>query len=268
MEQIAYINKAQYIALNTNQSQHGGLILKPNVYLVFFNGTYQYKVVNYPRKKVVEIYPFLMYYEEFIEKNNLNNEQLVSTQTVENPTHPFRTCELYTKLYDKKKCKKVYPYYDEYLKQAFGKMILRQEYDEIFIGNSTSYCYDDSNHSNDHIAQYFIGNTILLGLGKNKYMYIEQYISTFQTSEPIVQYDSMVGNNDVAYPVARTNNQIFLISYGTYFNKKELKKIDDHPDAECFKKDPYQIFNHDMKKTIKTNIFKMKKLHSNQINQN
>lgn len=48
----------------------------------------------------------------------------------------------------------------------------------------------------------FTGNSILLQVSPQKYVHVGASVSEFQTRDPIVEYWSPVGNNDVPYPVA------------------------------------------------------------------
>ena len=59
----------------------------------------------------------------------------------------------------------------------------------------------------------FDGNSILLHLENNKYIFIGDRFISFQSLSPIVDFKSPVGNNDVPYPYAidQENNYYLLI---------------------------------------------------------
>ena len=70
----------------------------------------------------------------------------------------------------------------------------------------------------------FNGNSILLSLGKNKYVFIGQKIIEFTTKkDKIIDFVSPVGNNDVPYPFAIGEKYVYSFSYPNgYFLKKDL----------------------------------------------
>jgi len=58
----------------------------------------------------------------------------------------------------------------------------------------------------------FDGNTILLDMGSNKYICIKSNIFSFDADNKIIEYVSIVGNNDVPYPYAvDENGDIYLL---------------------------------------------------------
>lgn len=65
-------------------------------------------------------------------------------------------------------------------------------------------------------GEEFDGNTILLQLESDDYVFIGRVIYSFRASSEIVRYVSPVGNNCVPYPYAVDveNNYYFLIEYG------------------------------------------------------
>lgn len=57
----------------------------------------------------------------------------------------------------------------------------------------------------------FKGNSILVQISRQKYLFIESTIYSFQTSDPIQEFYSPVGNNDVPYPVAIGTKFVYLM---------------------------------------------------------
>lgn len=100
------------------------------------------------------------------------------------------------------------------------------------------------------------GNSILLYLGRNDYIYIGSEILKFKTADscPIVDYFSPVGNSDVPYPYALSETKVYLM------DDKIVLPI-DLIDA---KKDAYaQYYRYlnlsaQSKKLVKTSSAKMK----------
>ena len=81
---------------------------------------------------------------------------------------------------------------------------------KVFIGRSRK---ETSRFIYDGDYEY-IGNSILLEIEKklniNRYLYIGWEIYEFTTNEPIIRYYSLVGNSDVPYPVAISENYVYF----------------------------------------------------------
>ena len=100
---------------------------------------------------------------------------------------------------------------------------------EVFIGKSSGKPY-----MADHTpaeAKQFIGNSILLELSANKYMYIGKEIYEFQTEDKIESYYSLIGNNDVPYPIALGTDNIYFMLDNTYVKREmvlfpKMKSVD------------------------------------------
>lgn len=60
----------------------------------------------------------------------------------------------------------------------------------------------------------FTGNSILVQVSKMKYAYIGSVMYSFTSRDPIVEYWSPVGNNDVPYPVAFSKLYAFFMLDG------------------------------------------------------
>lgn len=94
---------------------------------------------------------------------------------------------------------------------------------KVFIGKSPKIKF--TRNSGGYGKEYD-GNTILLQIGKYKYMLIAVEIKTFVTkNDTITHFVSPMGNNDYPYPVAIGNKYIysFDITYG-YLDKKYIKQ--------------------------------------------
>jgi hypothetical protein len=90
----------------------------------------------------------------------------------------------------------------------YTKLVKKYNPSKIFIGNSPRNKMTE--FSGGH-GKKFDGNTILLHLSDNKYVYIGDGIWSFKSLYPIVKYVSPVGNNDVPYPYAVDNKRNYYI---------------------------------------------------------
>jgi hypothetical protein len=102
-----------------------------------------------------------------------------------------------------------------------------------------------------------LGNTILAVLGGNKYLYIGEKVYEFKTKQPILTFDSPVGNNDSPYPFAKTKDQTILFVENAVISTSMLdeSKFNEEDSVNWDKKDPYYyyyaFFEHDMDKQRK-----------------
>ncbi len=94
-------------------------------------------------------------------------------------------------------------YNEDTQKYVMDKKVLELVADKIFIG-------DDPLHASMNWAPNYKGNSILVKSG-NKYIYIGDKIFSFEPKEEITAYYSPVGNNDVPYPYAVSDNHTYLI---------------------------------------------------------
>ena len=101
---------------------------------------------------------------------------------------------------------------------------------EIFIGKSP--LIPMTNFSGGY-GKYFDGNTILLLLNNNNYLYISNIIEEFSINDKIEQYYSFVGNNDVPYPIAISKKNIYFFRYPTgYLSIDEFPKFKSDKDLQ------------------------------------
>lgn len=116
-------------------------------------------------------------------------------------------------------------------------------YKKLFVGKSELNSMTE--FSGGH-GRHFNGNSILLDIGGNIYIYIGDEIYAFKTHSKILSYHSPVGNNDVPYPYAidRAGNVYLMIE----------KVIFEHQDD----KDPYELYYRGnpkpMSKKMKTSL--------------
>jgi len=96
--------------------------------------------------------------------------------------------------------------------------------DKVFIGKSSGRA-----RMSDHTvaqAKNFIGNSILLKVGES-YIYVGDKIYQFTPTDEIEAYYSLVGNNDVPYPVALGKENVYFM-----LDKKYVPRTLFSPDTD------------------------------------
>ena len=92
----------------------------------------------------------------------------------------------------------------------YSKLIKELTVKEVYIGKSTGNAAG-ADHRPDQ-ANIFVGNSILLHVSGNKYIHVGTSIYEFQMDDKVEHYFSMVGRNDVPYPVLLgTENVYFML---------------------------------------------------------
>jgi hypothetical protein len=88
------------------------------------------------------------------------------------------------------------------------KKVVDTEYDNVFIGDN-----EDNLQHYDSFKGQDPGNTILIHTKNNDYIFIGDDIYSFSTpnDEKITHYYSPLGNNDVPYPFAVSNNYTYFM---------------------------------------------------------
>lgn len=94
---------------------------------------------------------------------------------------------------------------------------------KVFIGKSPK---TNMTESGGGYGKQFYGNSILLQIEKNRYVSIGSIIYEFSTkNDQIKEYFSPVGNNDVPYPVAISDKNIYFISDLKYVPIDKFPKL-------------------------------------------
>lgn len=104
--------------------------------------------------------------------------------------------------------------------EIYDGLVKRIKAKEIFIGKSSGKPQLAAHTVAQ--AKQFIGNSILLELSAKKYIYIGSEIYEFHTEDTIESYYSLVGNNDVAYPVALGTENIYFMLDHTYVKREMI----------------------------------------------
>jgi hypothetical protein len=140
-------------------------------------------------------------------------------------------------------------------KWMYINLVKQYKVNKIFIGKSPLIKMTD--FSGGH-GKYFDGNTILLLLNNNNYIYIGDGIEKCKINDNIKKYFSFVGNNDVPYPMAIGEKNIYFFEYPSgYLPINEFPKFKSDKDLqEIFDKgcelDPFLISfkEHDIKRSL------------------
>lgn len=91
---------------------------------------------------------------------------------------------------------------------------------KVFVGNSTGRM-PMSDHTPAQ-AKQFSGNSILLQLSPKKFAYIGHEIYEFVTSDEPVAYYSLIGNNDVPYPVLLGAKEVYFMLEHVHVRREDF----------------------------------------------
>ena len=99
------------------------------------------------------------------------------------------------------------------------------EYARVFVGK----CPEEpaAFDSREAYAEFSDGNSVLIHLGSDRYMFVGAEIRTFEAVDPIVGYMSPIGNNDVPYPYAVGSTHTYLIPVGKRISNDAVADDDD-----------------------------------------
>lgn len=102
----------------------------------------------------------------------------------------------------------------------------------------------------------FTGNSILLKMSSNSYIFIGQYIYSFKTDDEIKKFYSPVGNSDIPYPFAVGTKNTYLLIESDYVENdvREEQQLSDDP--------YYQYYGHTGEKYPNHRIKGIKLLHT------
>lgn len=106
-------------------------------------------------------------------------------------------------------------------KANYSKLVKEFTVKEVYIGKSTGNASGADHRPNE--AKSFVGNSILLHVSGNTYVHIGTNIYQFQMDDKVEEYFSMVGRNDVPYPVLLgTENVYFMLKSDHSYIPREL----------------------------------------------
>jgi hypothetical protein len=135
--------------------------------------------------------------------------------------------------------------YKDYIQNDYEKkpLLTIKNYTGVFIGT--------------HMNNKFKGNTILVHLNNRKYIYIGEIIYIFETVEPIKHYVSEIGNSDVPYAYANTENKTYLM-LPYQINKKDTYFYIEK--KNIIKKNPYHDFYYNIVQNPSKHDYKIRKV--------
>jgi hypothetical protein len=108
---------------------------------------------------------------------------------------------------------------DEY---DYNKEVKVYTVDNIWIGKSSGPPHAD--HSKAQ-AKLFVGNSILLQIAKKRYVYIGDSIYEFDMEDEVEKYFSLIGRNDVPYPVLRGSKNVYFMLDRKYVPRDEFPDL-------------------------------------------
>lgn len=107
----------------------------------------------------------------------------------------------------------------------YSKLIKELTVKEVYVGKSTGHARG-ADHGPEQ-ADFFKGNSILLHVSGNKYIHVGSSIYEFQMDDKVDQYFSMVGRNDVPYPVLLgTENVYFMLEADHCYLPRDMLPAD------------------------------------------
>ena len=115
----------------------------------------------------------------------------------------------------------------------YNKKLLTKKAEKVFIGKSKK------NKMTEYSGAYgpeFDGNSILLLVSDNSYIYIGNSIFEFKTKDPVISFHSPIGNSDVPYPFCvLKNGDIYLMIESVIVENLDKKKYESPYDYyyEC-----------------------------------
>ena len=103
----------------------------------------------------------------------------------------------------------------------FDEQVLTTTYKQVFIGEDKKY---------KNINTY--GNSVLINVKHNEYIFINSSISVFKSIDPIVEFHGDVGNNSISYAYAiDTSGRIYLL-IDSDKNKPSIPVIENHETSD------------------------------------
>ena len=111
------------------------------------------------------------------------------------------------------------------------KLVLKvDKYKNLFVGANT-------NKFGGPYKEKFTGSSILIEIKPKEYIFIGKNVYKFTTTRPITIFYSIMGNSDVPYPFAISEDKIYLLLENVYINSSSWDgKIDPYLIHYNFKK--------------------------------
>lgn len=131
---------------------------------------------------------------------------------------------------------------------------------KVFVGKSIrgDDMYGSYPNNPSKASKMGLGNSILLQKDTNQYVFIGHRVVEFTTTSPILEYYSMIGRNDVPYPLAISNTDVYImLPEGTIQQTRSITKIPkkefkDFPSTHSWALDGYsRYYRHGIFKDMK-----------------
>lgn len=107
----------------------------------------------------------------------------------------------------------------------YSKLIKELTVKEVYVGKSTGNA-EGADHGPGE-ADFFKGNSILLHVSGKKYIHVGTSIYEFEMEDKVDHYFSMVGRNDVPYPVLLgTENVYFMLEDDHCYLSRDMLPAD------------------------------------------
>jgi hypothetical protein len=117
----------------------------------------------------------------------------------------------------------------DYDKMDYNKLLKKLVVKEVHVGQSPCISAPDA------CGSFGKGNSILLHVNGNKYMYIGHEIYEFTMEDDFDKYYSLIGNNDVPYPIILGTKYVYFMLDHVYLSKELFKaKMSDAEWADAY----------------------------------
>jgi hypothetical protein len=111
---------------------------------------------------------------------------------------------------------------NEYDNMVYNDLLKKVTVKAVYIGKSTC---DKAAYITDECGEEADGNTILLHVSGNRYMFVGPEIYEFTMEDDFVAFYSQLGNNDVPYPIVLGSRYVYLMLDGDHsYIPRELFK--------------------------------------------
>jgi len=104
---------------------------------------------------------------------------------------------------------------NEYDNMVYTKLVKKLTVNAVHVGESTC---DSAAYIPDECGKWATGNTVLLHLSGKKYMFVGPEIYTFTMEDDFEAFYSVVGNNDVPYPITLGSKYVYFMMDGSHFS--------------------------------------------------
>lgn len=167
---------------------------------------------------------------------------------------------LFLKKYIYKKSSKYYNKENDWSKKdnenkwMYIELVKNYKYKKLYIGKSKKNMMTEDGKG---YGKSFDGNSLLVNINKNNYVFIGMEIYEFRSDEIIKSYYSPVGNNDFPYPVAFSDNKTYFMLDKEYIeNSKYPIKLNNKIKEIAY----LYYYGMDEYKPLSENSYKMKSI--------